>query len=55
MGQPAMMGLFTLKGMKAKDIHTELESLHGSAAGDLLRVKKWQRCVQPRRTDQFDE
>jgi hypothetical protein len=44
---------FTLKRMKVKDIHAELESLNGPEAFPLLTVKKWWKRWQQGRTGLF--
>jgi hypothetical protein len=42
---------YTLKGMKAKDIHAELESLYVPEALALPTAKKWRGSFQQGRTD----
>jgi hypothetical protein len=46
---------FTLKGLKARGIHTELESVYGPEALALLTVKKWRGRFHQGRTDLLDD
>jgi hypothetical protein len=55
MKQRAMISFFTLKGLKTRAIHTELESVYGPEALALLIVKKWRRRFHQGRTDIFDD
>jgi hypothetical protein len=54
MKQRAMIRLFTLKGLKAREIHIKLESVDGPEAFALLTVKKWRRRFHQGRMDLFD-
>jgi hypothetical protein len=53
--QQAMIYFFTLKGLKSRVIHTELESSCGSELLALPTVKKWRRHFHQGRTDLFDD
>jgi hypothetical protein len=55
MEQRAVIHFFTFKGLKARAIHTELESVSGPEAFALLTVKKWRRAFHQGRTDLFDD
>jgi hypothetical protein len=44
----------TLKVLKTKNIQIEFKSTYGLEALAVLMVKKWQRCFQQGRMDQFD-
>jgi transposase len=46
---------FTLKGLKAREIQLELESVYGLDALSLPTVKKWRRRFLAGRTDLFDD
>jgi hypothetical protein len=49
-----MIRFFTFKRLKARAIHTELESMYGPEALALPTVNKWWRCFHSGRTDLFD-
>jgi transposase len=51
----AAIHFFTLKELKAREIDTELESVHGPEALTLSTVKKWLRRFHQGRTDPFDD
>jgi hypothetical protein len=53
MEQRAVIRFSTLKGMKARAVHTKLESAYCPKVFPLLMVKKWRRRFHPRRTDLF--
>jgi transposase len=55
MGQKAVIRFFTLKGLKAKEIRAELESVYGPEALALSTVKKWRKRFQEGRTDLIDD
>jgi transposase len=55
MEQRAVIRFFTLKGLKAKAIHAELESVYGGEALALPTVKKWRKRFQEGRRDLFDD
>jgi hypothetical protein len=50
----AVIHLFTLKGLKAQNIHTELEPVYAPEALALPMVKKWRRSFQQEKTDLSD-
>jgi hypothetical protein len=54
MEQPARIGFFTLKGLKARASLTELESGYGPEALALPTVKKWRTRFHQVRTNLFD-
>jgi hypothetical protein len=49
MEQRAVIRFFTLKGLKAKAIHTELESVYGGESLALLTVKKIAQALSERK------
>jgi transposase len=51
----AAIHFFTLKGLKAKDVCAQLESVCGQGALALPTVRKWRRRFQQGRTDLFDD
>jgi hypothetical protein len=53
--QQTVIRFFTLKELKARVIHTELESAYGPEAPALPTVKKWRRRFHQGRTDLFDD
>jgi hypothetical protein len=55
MEQRAVIRFFILKGIKAKEIRAELESVYGSEALALSTMKKWRKCFQEGRTDLIDD
>jgi hypothetical protein len=55
MEQGAVIHFFMLKGLKAKDIHAELESVFGLEALALVIMKKWCRLYRQERTNLFDD
>jgi hypothetical protein len=55
MGQPAVIRSFILKGLKARVVHTELESVDSPEALALATVTKWPRRFHQVRTDLFDD
>jgi hypothetical protein len=55
MKQPAMICFILLKGLKAKNIHTELGSVYGPETLARRTVKKWQRLYQQGGTDLSDD
>jgi hypothetical protein len=55
MEQRAVIRFFTLKGLKAKEIRTELESVNGREALARSTVKKWRKRVQEGRTDLIND
>jgi hypothetical protein len=54
MEQRAVIQFFTLKGLKAKPMQTELKSVYGTDACKLSIVKIWQSRFLQRRTSLFD-
>jgi hypothetical protein len=52
--QRAMSHLFTRKELKAREIYTEPESVHGPEALALPTVKKWPRHLHQGKMDLFD-
>jgi hypothetical protein len=54
-GQRAVIRFFSLKGLKAKGIQDELESVYGTDACKLLMVKKWRLRFLQGRTTLFDD
>jgi hypothetical protein len=55
MEQRTVIHFFTLKGLKARTIHNELESVYGAEVLPLPTVKKWRRCFHQGRMDLFDD
>jgi transposase len=55
MEQRAVIRFFALKGLKAKEIRAELESVYGTEALPLSTVKKWRKRFQEGRTDLIDD
>jgi transposase len=53
--QRAVIRFFTLKGLKAKEIRAELESVYGPEALALSMVKKWRKSFQEGKTDLIDD
>jgi hypothetical protein len=51
----AMIAICTLKGQKARAMHTEPESAYGPETVALQAVEKWRRCFHHGRTDLFDD
>jgi hypothetical protein len=51
MEQRGVIRFFTLKGLKAKEIRTELESVSGPETLALSTVKKWRKRFQEGRTE----
>jgi hypothetical protein len=55
MEQSTLIRFFTLKGLKARAIHTGLESVYGAAALARPAVKKWWKTFHQGRTNLFDD
>jgi transposase len=55
MEQRAVIRVFTLKGLKAKPIQAELESVYGTDACKLSMVKKWRSRFLQGRTTLFND
>jgi hypothetical protein len=55
MEQRAVIRFFILRGLKAREIQTELESVHGPEALALSTVKKWRKRFQEGRTHLIDD
>jgi hypothetical protein len=55
MERPAVIRFFIVKGLKAKDIHHEPNSVYGPEALALSMVKKRWRRFQQGRTDLSDD
>jgi hypothetical protein len=55
MEQREVIFFFTLKGMKARAIHTEPESGYGPEVLALPTLKRWRRRFHQGRTDLFDD
>jgi hypothetical protein len=55
MKQRRLVCFFKFKRLKARVIHTELESVYGQEALALQTVKKWQRRFHQGRTDLFGD
>jgi hypothetical protein len=55
MEQRVVIRFFTLKELKARAIHTKLESVYGPETLALLTLKKWWRDCHRGRTDLFDD
>jgi hypothetical protein len=49
MQQRAVIQFFTLQALKAREIHTELESVYRPEGLALLRVKKWRKRFQQKK------
>jgi hypothetical protein len=50
-----MIRLFTLKELKAREIHAELKWVYGQEALAFQTMKKWRRRFYQRRTDLSDD
>jgi hypothetical protein len=55
MERRAAIRFVTLKGLEARVIHTEIESVDGPEALVLPRMKKWRRRFHQGRTDRFND
>jgi histone-lysine N-methyltransferase SETMAR len=55
MEQRAVIRFLSLKGLKARDIQAELQSVYGPEACQLTAVKKWRTRFMQGRTDLFDD
>jgi hypothetical protein len=55
MEQRVVVRFFTLKGLKAANIHAELELVYGLEALPLPTAKKWPSGFQQGTTDLFDD
>jgi transposase len=55
MEQRAVIWFSTLKGLKAKEIRAELESVYGPEALARSTVKRWRKRFQEGRTDLIDD
>jgi hypothetical protein len=55
MEQRAVIRFFTLKGLKAKEIRAEPESVYGTEALTLSTLKKWGKRFHKGRTDLIDD